>query len=219
MRARLVAVLVALAAAPAARAQGYYPPRYPPPPRETGIYLGGKLGIGFPNGDLSGDVGAMGDTVTSKVPLGFEFGARLNRVVRLGIFGDLGFGGVKDLACGQSSCSSLDTRFGADVQFHFGTHTPADPWFGLGLAYEWLSNSGVLLNTGEVVDETWSGGEFVLEGGVDIPLARQFTIGPFLGLEFGRFSHYSATGAPSFSIGSTAGHGWITIGLKGTFLL
>ncbi len=224
MRARLLVILSALAAAPAAHAQGY---RYPPPqaygPRESGLYIGGKIGIGFPNGDLSADSGAVGDTVTAKVPFGFELGARLNRMVRLGVFGDLAPAGVKDAACGQSSCSGTDSRVGVDAQFHLAPFTAADPWIGLGFAYEWLSLNGVgvtLLNGAPaVVDETWSGGQFLLEGGVDFPVAPQFTMGPYLGLEFGRFGSYSNSVDGSYSPASTASHGWVTIGVKGTFLL
>ena len=228
MRFRPMLALAVLAAAPvAAQAQRYYPP--PPPhyrsgPRETGLYVGGKLGLGFPTGDLSGDVGAMSDTVGAKVPFGFEFGLRLNRNIRIGIFGDLGPAGVKDQVCATGSCSALDSRLGAEVQLHLAPFTQTDPWLGAGLAYEWLSDNGIGVvdpTTGQtyVVDETWSGAQFVLEGGVDFPVAPAFTVGPYLDLEIGRFGSYSASGAGSYSIGATSTHTWVTIGVKGTFLL
>lgn len=222
-----LAALAAVAAPAAAHAQGYYPPpppRYHTGPRETGLYVGGKIGLGFPTGDLSGDVGAMSDTVGVKVPFGFEFGARLNRTLRIGIFGDLAPAGVKDAVCATGSCSAMDSRIGADLQVHLAPFTQTDPWLGAGLAYEWLSDNGIGVTdptTGQtyVVDETWSGGQLVLEGGIDFPVAPAFTVGPYLNLEIGRFGSYSATGAGSYSIGSTTTHTWITIGVKGTFLL
>ncbi len=223
MRARLALVVVLLSAAPlAARAQYYQPP--PRHPRESGLVLGARLGVGFPMGDLAADVGALSDTDSSKIPIWLELGYRFNHTVRANLFLQLAPTSVKDTVCGTGSCSGSDTLLGADLQLHLGgLYSPADPWFGVGLAYESLSNDGIATTdaNGNVftVDETWTGGALVLEGGVDFAVGPIFTVGPYLGLTFGRFGNYSQTGIPSYSIGSQATHSWLELGVKGTFNL
>jgi len=218
MRARL-ALLVAVLAVPAATlAQAPY--YYPPPRADRGLNLGARIGYGAPFGDLSSDTQSVGSYVPGKLPIWLELGYRMNRVFILNLFTELSPAWVDSSFCTPgTSCSASDYRIGVDGQFHFAAHAPIDPWFGVGIGVEWLNTHTFDGQNGVMVHQTWSGWEFpILEGGLDLAASPNFTFGPFVSLSFGQYTHLQDSELGSTSL-STASHGWLEIGVKGTFKL
>ncbi len=245
MRARFVLVLAALLVAPAAALAQYAPPPpppqggyYPPPPSrpagpaDTGLNLSARLGYGAPFGDITNDLSfpfALKDVVPGKIPIWLELGARFNRHVWGGVFLELAPASIDSRFCDPSiSCSAGDFRFGVDLQFHSSPRAPVDPWFGFGLAYE-VMHTRIFNFTSDPNyfggnDWTFSGFEFpLLEGGVDFALSPNFSLGPYVSVSLGQFTHANVDvdGGPSVSYGlnGQTWHGWVQLGVKGTIKL
>ena len=242
MRARLA--LLAFLLVPAA-ALAQYNPQYPPPSQyppappqpppppfparralpEQGVTLGARVGFGFPTGDLAGaGTGAVSDLVDGKVPIWLELGYRFNRHVRAHVYLELAPASVRNDVCfAGGGCYGNDIRLGADIQLHASPYGAIDPWIGIGGGGEWLNAHGVAVTTASGLipaDQQWSGWEFpLLEGGLDIPVAPHFTVGPYAAVSFGQFTTYHESGFNySFSqnISSRASHQWIQFGVKFT---
>ncbi len=227
MRVRLALLLAVLAAPPAtAIAQYYYPP---PGPTETGINLSGRLGYGFPGGDIVTDF-PTADAVDSKVPIWLELQLRFNRSLWGGLYLELAPAMVDSRYCVPGlSCSASDVRFGVDLQFHFAPYSGVDPWLGIGLGAEFLNatldeevSPGLFVQT----DRSWSGLEFpLLEAGLDLAVTPRFTLGPFVALSISQFTGYSVqpagdvTTSGSISSADRAVHTWLQLGVKGTIKL
>jgi len=222
MRARLVLLLAALAVPAAAFAQAPY--YYPPQRRDQGLNLGARIGYGAPWGDLSSDVGSVGSFVPGKIPIWLELGYRLNRVFSINLYGELSPAWVDSTYCVPGfECGASNFRLGVDMQFHLGAHQPVDPWFGVGIGLEWLNARYFDGANGASAHETWSGWEFpLLEAGLDLAASPNFSIGPYVSLSIGQYTQYTLDElgtSTSYGIGSPAYHGWLQIGVKGTFKL
>jgi hypothetical protein len=245
MRARLASLAVALSLP--ATALGQYSPQYPPPPQapppytkpaqyppqygprlgppEQGLVLGGRVGFGFPAGDLFNQ-SPMTDLVGDKVPIWLELGYRFNRHVRTDLYFEFAPTGIKDAVCFSGSCTGDNFRVGIDAQYHFTPYGVVDPWLGLGFGWEWLHAPGVIFVdpvTGNVfsIDQTWSGWELpLIQGGFDFPVAPNFTIGPYASFSLAEYTHYSQSGPRglsfSQSISDRATHEWFQFGVKFT---
>jgi hypothetical protein len=243
MRARLLLVVALLSptAALAQYAPPPPPPNPPPPPpyyhpygprgpREWGPTIGGRIGLGLPYGSISNEGEPSLDSVIGhKIPIWLELGYRFNRAVRTNLFFELAPATVSSSICSVGSCDAMDWRLGADLQFHLAPYVhQVDPWIGVGFGYEWLSFqsdavdpvSGAFLGRGDFHYRGW---EIVLfEGGLDFPLSRVFSVGPYLSWSLAQFAYVDTStpaGSVSSSIFNQATHSWLEIGLKGTFKL
>jgi hypothetical protein len=244
MRARLASFAVALSLP--AIAFGQYglqlqPPQQPPPayarpaqypqygpphgPPEQGLVLGGRIGFGFPTGNLANQL-PMTDLVFDKIPLWLEVGYRFNRHVRTDLYFEFAPVGIKDVVCFSGSCTGDNFRVGIDFQYHTAPYGVVDPWFGFGFGWEWLHAPNVIFQdpvTGNLfsIDQTWSGWELpLIEGGFDFPVAPNFTVGPYASFSLAEYTHYSQSGALglsfSQSISDRALHQWWQFGVKFT---
>ena len=186
--------------------------------------LGLRLGYAVPSGKIDGDSTVLGeshpgtklsDLVTGQVPIWLDVGYMVTPNVLLGVYGQYGFGSLKDCPDGVS-CSAHDLRIGVQAQYHFTPFESVDPWLGAGFGYESLALSAS--GGGRTfVDGSITGWEFLnLQGGVDFQVANAITIGPFLSFSLDQFTSAKSNGN-SDDIDPTALHEWITFGAKGTF--
>jgi hypothetical protein len=187
-----------------------------------------RTGIAFPAGGIEGDSAySMGRDFNAQLPFLIEAGVRVHPMIVVGGYGEYTLGGVgqtfHDLGlaqCGASSrsCGSASFHIGAQIQVHFRPGERIDPWVGYGLGYEsaWASSSGGSLPP---YSETFGGFEFArLAAGADFRINPWFGLGPFLGIDFGDYSHQHTQGIAGFgtdqSVSNTALHEWITLGVR-----
>jgi hypothetical protein len=120
-----------------------------------------------------------------------------------------------------SSCSASNFRFGLDGRLHSAAGEPFDPWFSFGVGYEVLS----LSESGNVsVGMTFEGFDLDFQLGGDIRIGKLFSLGPFVGLRVGNYRSASVTSSGTdastfISDANQTTHGWLTFGLRGSFLL
>jgi len=206
-------------------AQGSNEPTQPDgatvPAREKKFKLGLSAGYGTPFGAIS-----PGDTLDQigdhEIPIALDAGYMVSKHLLLGVYGQYGLiGGNCDPS---SSCSVHDIHVGIEGQYHFEPGKPIDPWVGLGVGYESLSYSAS--SGADTRSLRFSGVELArVQVGVDFKLADAFTLGPVLSGSIDESSrlHFESKGngfppnAGDEDVQSARPHGWLTIGVKGSF--
>ena len=209
-----------------------------------GFELGGRLGYGIPMGKVS-DMGTgnndLSSVISGMVPLQFDIGYRVIPNLMVGGYFMYGFGITGDdlqklCDAGETfgadvSCSAHDIRLGVQAHYHFLPDQTVDPWLGAGIGYEWLGFSveQSALGQSSTASVTGHGWEFVnLQGGVDFGLAPGIGLGPFLSLSVGQYDTSSSScdgdgctssDSRSNDIDKKALHEWLTLGVRGTFVL
>jgi outer membrane protein W len=188
--------------------------------------IGARLGYGIGLGDIMKDL-AMSDNVSGHIPIWLDLGYMVTPNIMVGLYGQYGIGIPSADECDASgvSCSASVIRLGAQAQYHLSPAEKLDPWFGLGIGYEWGSITAE--GGGQKQSLSVRGFEFLnLQGGADYKLAPNFGIGPFLSFSLGQYSNYSTevTGGGSQSgsisdISDTTMHEWLTFGVRGAFTL
>lgn len=230
LRSRSAILLVAAAlvapAAASAQPRGRGPYAEPPGPADQGIVLSGRIGYGFPSGDLASPSEFQGvpqrvsDTWDAKVPFWLEVGYRFTGSVWGMAYLELAPADITSSACAGGDCSGSDVRVGLELQYHFLPRQQLDPWLGIGFGAEFLNST---LHGAPDLDQRYSGWEFpLLEGGLDFAVTRRFTLGPYASLSFGQFTSYREElggTATTFDLHDQAWHSWFQIGAKGTFKL
>lgn len=183
---------------------------------EEGFEVGARLGYGIAMGDAAEGL-EMGDFVSGQIPLWLDVGYRIMPALMVGGYLQYGFGilgGDVSDACDATGadCSASVVRLGAQGQYHFMPWEAVDPWVGLGIGYEWASQS--------IGDASFGarGFEFLnLQGGADFAVADGLAVGPFLSFSLGQYST-SWVEDESSDIEETAMHQWLTFGVRGTFV-
>jgi outer membrane protein len=160
-----------------------------------------------PAQDVSASAADIGDVTRGMVPFQLDLGWRIDPRWFVGVYGQYGFGLVKNEACPVGSCSAGDVRLGLEVNYHFRPLAVVDPWVGLGAGWELLHFSGP---AGSV---DFNGAELAnLTGGVDFKIAPALGVGPFVTLSAGEFTRY-----PRADLVGKAVHFWLTFGLRSAF--
>jgi hypothetical protein len=200
--------------------------------------FGVKLAFGLPFGSATGGNGNDLNHFVSNmfVPLWLDAGLRFLSHWYAGAYFSLGLPSLSNQIfsgqCNQTGfgCSSNDTRLGVNAAYHVLPDGFVDPWFGVGIGYEWFSftetATAAVSGTGKPV--TASGGvagwEFVnLEGGVDFRLLNgALGVGPFIQLNLDQYDHQSVAsdangGTTGSSIQNQALHEWFLMGVKGSY--
>jgi outer membrane protein W len=175
------------------------------------VRLGVGVGFAMPLGDLS--TAPLSYDITRQVPVSLEAGYFIAPHLLIGAYGQYGFA-----AGGEDSGDGTvrDVSFGIQAQYHAAPRAGIDPWLGLGVGYEILSNRS------EQGDMVARGLELArLQAGLDLRVAPAFTLGPFLGLSLDEYTHYKLTRdtytAFDGAIHPRGFHEWPTVGVKGTF--
>ncbi len=199
------------------------------------IHLGVRLGYGIPLGKVNGDVTVLGTTVegaklsdvySGMIPIWLDLGYFVTPNIMVGLYGHYGIGLIKDSGgageegCPESAdCSGSVVRIGLQGQYHLSRGESLDPWFGLGIGYEWASQS---VSAGGVdVSQTVKGLEFLnLQAGADFKVANNVGIGPFASFSLGQYSSFSGEsplGDTEGDFDEKAMHEWLVLGVHGAF--
>ncbi|HEY4013241.1 MAG TPA: hypothetical protein VGM06_07875 [Polyangiaceae bacterium] len=214
--------------------QGYGPqPGYPPgyQPEAAGepwmaFEFGARLAFGLPFGGLDGGNGDdLNHNISNIVaPLWLEAGARIASHWYAGGYFMFAVASVNSPGCQQLGvgCSANDIRLGVEGQYHILPDNLFDPWFGLGIGYEWLSATAT---EGTVVSNSgFSGWEFVnIQGGLDFRLLNgMLGVGPFIQVNIDQYSSASVAtnttgGTTGASIPNQTLHEWFIFGARGDF--
>lgn len=215
MRLARIAVLAALAAvgAPAVADDGV----------EVGFSAAARISVALPVGGILSDPDTgtllISELVALSVPLQLDVGVTLDRRLFLGGYAQWGWNVLQIGGCQVGeSCSLSGLRAGIEAiwSFHAEGNTP---WVGIGTGWEWLftAYSSTLYRTSLDV----SGWEFVnLQAGYDMEVAPRWKVGAFVGGAVGSFSRATLRldGATKEGpIPDGAVHGWLQVGVKGTF--
>jgi hypothetical protein len=217
----------------------------PPVERWSRLEVGLRTGYGVPIGRATRDAATeLSELVSGQVPIGVDFGARINGHVAFSLYYSYGFGLVGsylreacDLFEGSMtgatvdvSCYARSHRVGLQIGYHFFPKHDFDPWIAAGIGHEFLdftlstaSRSGSATST---IDA--DGMEFInVQSGLDYRLGEHFRAGPFLGVTmttYGSFTRscHGACGVAGSSGGDVrhgATHSWLFLGLRGVVLL
>ena len=205
----------------------------PPPARDSGFTLALRLGYGIPFGDTSanpsGAATPLGDLLHGEIPIWIDVGYRFARSWFVGAYLQLGLGIVnKDQAAGGNvcnqpgvSCKGSDVRLGVEGTYGFSPGQSFNPWIGLGTGYEWVSLQGEgPTGSGELTFKGWEW--FDVQVGGDFSLGRVVALGPYAAFGLGQYSSANVTlGNATFSgdVANRKVHGWLQLGVKGTFTL
>jgi len=203
------------------------------------LKLGLDLGFAVPFGQFfeTGAGAPVNREVAHQIPIGLEAGYQLTPQVLVGLYGQYGFVSVRDKSnpndwgCGAvqtqpgvtqtQTCSGHDLKLGLEGKYSFLPKSGADPWIGLGVAYEDLK----LVHEGTITYPPpdsqsgpytlgfgFQGVDLDLKAGVDFKATEALSAGPFVSYSVGEYFHGS-----DGTIESKALHEWLTIGVRGTF--
>ncbi len=197
-----------------------------------GFEIGGRVGYGIPMGEAA-DESDLSDAISGQFPLTLDVGYRAIEPLFIGIYLGYGFGiqgSELEETCEMfgRECSISTFDFGLQAQYHLAPGSGTDFWFGGGLGYETLDATEE--GSGVTIDTTFSAmPQIMLQLGVDFGSDPRAGFGPFLRFTHATFSEFSGecdgSGCPE-SITETdidddfqAGHQWLTLGFRGTFVL
>jgi hypothetical protein len=207
------------------------------PAERSGFTTGLRLGIGVPLGKAGRDPADaerdLSDLTPWRAPVWVDIGYALSGAMTIGVYAQVGVGGVGDACAGD--CDWSDIRLGADVEWRFLPGATVDPWLGAGLGWEWLSfrqlisaevpdgEGGTTTATGRL-SERFGGPELMLHGGVDFQVENALRIGPYAAATVSQYltDSFQCTPAtsqcpPDGSIEGSAFHAWISVGLRGAY--
>ena len=212
------ALLAAALAAPAAAGE----PAEPSVPA-TQFTLGARVSAALPMGSVLSDPGSspllIDELVALSIPLQLDAGATLAGRWFVGAYVQYGWNVLQVGQCkvGQS-CSLTGLRVG--VQALFSLRDRGDtPWVGVGTGYEWLFTRYITAGVTNTLDV--GGWEFVsLQAGYDVVVSPGWKVGPWISgsvAEFSRVSLKYDGQTTDGNIPNKAVHGWLQLGVKGTF--
>lgn len=193
------------------------------------IVVGARLGYAIGMGKLTDVDGAdMSEYIKGNVPMVLDLGYMVTPNIMVGLYGQYGIGLPAMDECDQSGidCSASIIRLGLQGQYHVSPAKTLDPWFGLGIGYEWASLT--MEGGGAKMVSDSRGFEFLnLQAGLDYKLMPALGIGPFLSFSLGQYANYNLEvsgtgildGSDSGSIDEQAMHEWLTFGVRGNFTL
>lgn len=185
------------------------------------LQLGVRFGVAFPSGDFQEDA-PVGNLVDRTLPIGLEVGWRFWDHLTVGIHGQYGFGKLdaalqRDCDQFRSTCSVSTIRAGIHARWALRPEGRIDPWFGVGMGYEWFRNTvenGGLEATLAYRGFEWARGEM----GLDVRFGR-FAVGPWLSFGLGIYSDRTLEVPPDVSasekVANGATHGWFEAGVRG----
>ncbi|HET8722981.1 MAG TPA: hypothetical protein VFM53_02175 [Anaeromyxobacteraceae bacterium] len=218
----VVAVLLAGALAPAARAADPVDGAPAAPEPVAAFTAGARLSAAFPMGSVLSDPASgpllISELVALSIPIQADVGLTLHRRWFVGAYVQYAWSFMQVGQCkvGQD-CSVTGLRVGVEATYAFGDH--GGPWAGLGTGWEWMFTSISSPTFARKVDV--SGWEFAnVQGGWDVEVSPGWKVGPWVSVSVGEFSRATLSGGGAIieqNIANTAVHGWLQFGLRGTF--
>jgi hypothetical protein len=203
--------------------------------QDSGFEGGLRTGYGVPLGkltgaeDLAGDEDELSEGIAGIIPFWIDAGFRIDPNLFVGGYFQYapGFiGSTLDRPCDIDSvdCTTSSMRVGAQIHFHVAPTSPANPWIGYGLGYEWYRFKAE--GPGGEIGFTASGFEFAnFQAGLDFMPSPNFYIGPFVSFSLGQYDSLdvdcSGGGCVALpaggSIDEKALHEWFVFGLRGGY--
>jgi hypothetical protein len=209
------AVLAAALATPAAAGEPSDPPLQ--------FTLGVRVSAALPMGSVLSDpiTGALliDELVAVSIPLQLDAGVTLSGRWFVGGYVQYGWNVLQLGQCKVGeSCSLTGLRVG--VQALFSLYDQGDtPWFGIGSGWEWLFTRYSSASFTTTLDV--SGWEYVsFQAGYDVVVAPGWKVGPWISGSVGEFSRASLGydgQVTDGNIPNKALHGWLQLGVRGTF--
>lgn len=190
----------------------------------VGFQVGARVSAAFPMGSVSSDPGTdaplIDEFVAVSIPLQVDVGLTLHRRWFVGAYGQYAWNFLQLGECKKGqSCSVTGLRLGLQATYSF--QDDGGPWAGLGTGWEWMFTS--YSGTGYSIQLDVSGWEFAnLQVGWDVEVSPGWMVGPWLSGSVGEFTRASlrdAGSATETAIPNKAVHGWIQLGVKGSFSL
>jgi hypothetical protein len=185
----------------------------------TAASVGPQVGIrgafALPVGDIDGGT-SFSDLFTGFIPLSAEIGYRFAPNFYAGILGGYGFAITKNCAAGLD-CSGHTVGLGLELQIHFASAHPLDPWIGLTAGYEWLSATAA--QAGQSITARANGLQFAgLELGVELGTGP-VRFGPFVSASVGQYTNEEGeSGGTTQPVAfDQALHGFVNFGLRVSF--
>jgi hypothetical protein len=191
--------------------------------------IGGRVGYAVPYGNLATS-SKLKDVFSGTVPGQLDGWLRFPGGLALGLYFGLaaGISGHALDAC--PNCSALNYRFGLQAARHFNDGGIVDPWLGIGVGWEWASISEQEQIQGYDVtyDNTYTAlPELTAQAGIDIG-SDTIAFGPFVSVSYASYSKLTSKiscsnigcddGVSSDSDVDGGGHGWLTLGIRGTYM-
>jgi hypothetical protein len=183
----------------------------------TAFQVAAVLGVAFPVGQLSSAGPDLGSAVTPQLTGTFEFSYRPIVDLELGAYILFGLGSSRPplndycLAAG-AWCDAYDLAVGLFPRWSFLPRGAVNPWVMIGGGFEWLSVSNEYHDSFDYTG--WQVGGAV---GVDLRSGPLWGLGFQLGTRWGQFTSRSVTGPLPALPGGAAMHGWIDLGVRGSF--
>jgi len=186
------------------------------------LQLALRTGVAIPSGSERGGI-PLSDLFYVVVPITVEAGYRKGPLYLGGAF-SAGPGVVAsaDVTCNEfgMSCAREDYQLTIGARVYAGRPNVVAGWVGVALGWE-ISDTQISDSTGRA-SGIMDGPIAALDAGIDAPLGRRFTLGPYIGVALGRYIHRTQSPEPlefSNSIDGAANHTWIGLGARGTFAM
>ena len=190
----------------------------------VGFAVGARVSLAFPMGsilsDPSGGPLLIDELVAISIPIQVDVGITLHRRWFVGAYVQYAWDVLQIAQCkvGQS-CSVTGLRLGLQATYAFRDH--GGPWAGLGTGWEWMFTRYSSASFDNRLDV--GGWEYVIfQAGWDVEASPGWTVGPWISGSVGEFSRASLStrsSAQESAIPNRAVHGWLQLGVKGSFSL
>ena len=192
------------------------------PAPALGFTVGARVSAAFPMGSISTDPGTgaplIDEFVAVSIPVQLELGLNLHRRWFVGTYVQYAWNVLQLGECEKGeSCSVTGLHVGIQATYAFHDH--GGPWVGLGTGWEWMFTS--YSSSSPVYDITLdvAGWEYaIFQAGWDVEVSPGWMVGPWVSGSVGEFSRSSGQGSEP-NIPNRAVHGWIQLGVKGSFSL
>ena len=220
--ARVAALVVVAALAPTARAADPAPHHSGTPEPAVAFTAAARVSAAFPMGSVLADPATgpllISELVALSIPVQVDVGLTLHRRWFVGAYVQYAWSFMQVGQCDVGeACSVTGLRVGIEGTYAFRDH--GGPWVGLGTGFEWMFTSiSAATFTREVDVSGWEFANF--QAGWDVEVSPRWKVGPWLSLSVGEFSRATLSGGGTTieqTISNTAVHGWLQIGVKGTF--
>jgi outer membrane protein W len=200
------------------------------PPAQEGPSVSLRAGYAIPLGAIFGSQ-QLGDVFTGQVPVEIAAGYWFTPNWYLGGYFQYGIGVLNALTLRDVSldcspadvyCHGRDLRLGIEAAYHLRPGQTVEPWFGLGLGYEWANLQHDAPGTS--IQVSVHGLEFARGTfGVDFRVSSRVSLGPYVTASLGSYGvgSLSVTGNPPYSLAlpERKFHGWVTFALQATLNL
>ncbi len=199
------------------------------------VQLGVRAGWAASTGDVFRTKGSdvtpsetvrMSNWIGTQIPLQLDVGYGVTAGVTVGAYVSYGYGlagggFANDCRTFHADCSASVVRTGLEASYAF-PFTRSAPrlagWVGLGAGYEWAeSDAKVYALTDRTSLEGWE--LLNVQAGADYRVSDRFAVGPYVMYGLGRYSGGSSSGTAFSALASTRMHGWLGLGVRGTYRL